>query len=45
MFSGDNEGLIVAEIELEHEDEAFEKPAWVAAEVTDDHRYTMPAYR
>jgi adenylate cyclase len=40
IFSGDNEGLIVAEIELEHEEQAFEKPDWVAAEVTDDYRYT-----
>jgi CYTH domain-containing protein len=38
-FSGDNEGLIVAEIELHHEDEQFEKPAWVTQEVTDDGRY------
>jgi len=40
VFSGDNEGLIVAEIELNHEDEQFEKPAWVMQEVTDDGRYT-----
>ncbi|MBD1366436.1 CYTH domain-containing protein [Mucilaginibacter sp. ZT4R22] len=40
IFSGDNDGLIVAEIELEHEEQAFEKPDWVAAEVTDDYRYT-----
>jgi len=39
-FSGDNDGLIVAEIELNHEDEKFEKPAWVTQEVTDDGRYT-----
>jgi adenylate cyclase len=38
-FLGDNEGLIVAEIELKDEDEKFEKPAWVANEVTDDRRY------
>ncbi|RWY56954.1 CYTH domain-containing protein [Mucilaginibacter gilvus] len=40
IFSGDNDGLIVAEIELEHEEQAFEKPDWVADEVTDDHRYS-----
>jgi len=40
VFSGDNEGLIVAEIELSSEDEAFEKPEWVTNEVSDDHRYS-----
>ena len=39
VFSGDNEGLIVAEIELEDENEAFEKPSWLGEEVTNDHRY------
>jgi adenylate cyclase len=38
-FSGDNEGLIMAEIELEHEEEEFEKPDWLAREVSDDERY------
>lgn len=38
-FSGDNRGLVVAEVELESEDQAFEKPAWVGAEVTGDPRY------
>ncbi|HVW16149.1 MAG TPA: CYTH domain-containing protein [Mucilaginibacter sp.] len=40
VFEGDNAGLIVAEIELKSEDEEFEKPTWVTAEVTDDARYT-----
>jgi adenylate cyclase len=40
VFSGDNAGLIIAEIELKSEEEAFEKPDWVTAEVTDDSRYT-----
>ena len=40
VFSGDNAGLIVAEIELKSEDEAFEKPDWVTTEVTYDGRYT-----
>ena len=40
---GDNDGLIVAEIELESEDEEFEKPEWVTDEVTDDGRYTNAA--
>lgn len=39
VFEGANAGLIVAEIELEHEDETFEKPAWAGAEVSDDPRY------
>jgi len=38
-FHGDNAGLVVAEIELGSEDEAFEQPDWVAAEVTEDARY------
>ncbi|TVS13261.1 MAG: CYTH domain-containing protein [Wenzhouxiangella sp.] len=38
-FYGDNDGLTVAEIELESEDEAFEKPEWLGAEVTGDDRY------
>lgn len=39
VFEGDNAGLVVAEIELSREDEAFEKPDWVGNEVTDDPRY------
>ena len=39
VFEGDNAGLVVAEIELRREDEAFEKPEWVGEEVTDDPRY------
>ena len=38
-FYGENLGLTVAEIELSHEDERFEKPAWLAQEVTGDTRY------
>ena len=38
-FYGDNLGLTVAEIELSHEDEPFEKPAWLAEEVTGDNKY------
>jgi CYTH domain-containing protein len=38
-FLGLNAGLVVAEIELGAEDEAFEKPAWVGAEVTGEKRY------
>lgn len=39
VFEGENEGLLVAEIELEYENEVFEKPDWVGEEVTDDIRY------
>lgn len=38
-FLGDNLGLVVAEIELESEDQSFEKPPWVGEEVTCDPRY------
>ena len=38
-FIGDNAGLIVAEIELDSEDERFDRPAWVGKEVTEDERY------
>jgi len=38
-FLGDNKGLIMAEIELKNEKEAFEKPEWIAGEVSDDDRY------
>lgn len=38
-FYGDNEGLVMAEVELESEDEAFEKPDWLGAEVTGNVRY------
>ncbi|AMR32180.1 adenylate cyclase [Mucilaginibacter sp. PAMC 26640] len=40
VFSGDNQGLIIAEIELESEEENFDKPEWVLAEVSDDSRYS-----
>lgn len=38
-FLDENEGLIVAELELETEEAPFEKPDWAGAEVTDDKRY------
>lgn len=38
-FYGENEGLIMAEIELKSEDETFEKPEWLGQEVTNDERY------
>lgn len=39
-FLGDNEGLIVAEIELKSEDQSFKKPSWIGEEVSGDKRYT-----
>ena len=38
-FFGENEGLIVAEIELESEGQQFEKPQWIGEEVSGDPRY------
>ena len=38
-FHGENEGLIVAEIELDDENEEFEIPPWLGEEVTADYRY------
>ncbi len=42
-FCGDNQGLIVAEIELTSEEELFSKPAWIGEEVTHDARYRNAA--
>jgi adenylate cyclase len=39
VFAGDNEGLIVAEIELDSEDEQFELPPWASKEVSGEARY------
>ena len=38
-FEGENEGLVMAEIELSAPDEPFDKPAWLGEEVTGDPRY------
>lgn len=38
-FYGDNEGLIMAEVELASEDEPFEKPSFIGREVTGDRRF------
>lgn len=38
-FYGENEGLLIAEVELGSEDESFEKPPFVGEEVTGDIRY------
>lgn len=39
VFTGLNDGLLIAEIELKNEDEFFEKPEWLGEEVTGDIRY------
>jgi adenylate cyclase len=39
LFHGDNAGLIMAEVELEHADEAFEMPTWAGQEVSADLCY------
>lgn len=44
-FFGENEGLIVAEVELEKEDEAFERPAFLGEEVTGDRKYYNSSLR
>lgn len=38
-FAGDNAGLVVAEVELQTEDQVFTKPDWLGPEVTQDARY------
>ena len=38
-FLGVNQGLVVAEIELDAEDQQFDRPDWIGMEVTDDRRY------
>jgi CYTH domain-containing protein len=38
-FFGDNKGLIVAEVELQSEDQPFDKPSWLGQEVSGDPRY------
>ncbi|WP_309380471.1 CYTH domain-containing protein [Cerasicoccus frondis] len=43
VFDGDNAGLVVAEVELDDEDEVVELPAWVGREVTSDGKYANAA--
>ena len=38
-FGGENAGLIVAEVELDSEEQVFNKPSWIGEEVTHDSRY------
>jgi CYTH domain-containing protein len=39
VFQGENDGLILAEIELSSEAESFDRPPWLGREVSDDPRY------
>jgi len=39
VFSGKNEGLVIAELELESEDQSFMRPDWILTEVSGDLRY------
>jgi adenylate cyclase len=43
VFEGENQGLVIAEIELPDENERFEKPPWLGLEVTSDPRYANAA--
>ncbi|BBE71725.1 CYTH domain-containing protein [Oharaeibacter diazotrophicus] len=43
VFEAELAGLVVAEIELDHEDRFFERPSWVGAEITHDRRYGSAA--
>ena len=43
VFEGENKGLVVAEIELESEDQHFEVPEWIGEEVSHDPRYRNSA--
>lgn len=38
-FHGSNEGLVLAEVELQSENESFERPSWLGDEKTGDNRY------
>jgi CYTH domain-containing protein len=39
VFSGENQGLVIAEIELRAEHESFEQPSWLGVEVTGQQQY------
>ena len=40
VFEGENAGLVIAEVELEHEDQSFARPPWVGREITRDEQYS-----
>jgi CYTH domain-containing protein len=44
-FHGDNDGLVMAEVELHFEDEPYEKPDFIGEEVTGDRRYYNSSLR
>ena len=39
VFSGENAGLIIAEMELQHEDQHVDLPGWIGAEITGQRAY------
>ena len=39
VFAGENAGLVVAEVELDREDEVVQSPPWIGEEVSEDPRY------
>ncbi len=39
VFEGENEGLVIAEVELQSTDEEFSRPAWLGREVTGERRF------
>ncbi len=39
VFEGANEGLVIAEVELETKDQQFDKPEWLGQELTGDERF------
>lgn len=39
FFKGENEGLVIAEIELQNVEQKFEKPSWIEKEVTHERKY------
>jgi adenylate cyclase len=43
VFEGENQGLVIAEIELPDENVLFEKPSWLGQEITADPRYSNAA--
>jgi len=40
VFQGENEGLVIAEIELLHEGTVFDRPPWLGREITSDRKYS-----
>lgn len=40
VFHGANDGLVLAEVELEHETQAVKLPGWLGREVTEEKKYT-----